>query len=138
MGILDDLIKQAANAAGGSQEHSAMATAVVGMLNSQGPGGLQALVQSFHDKGLGDIAASWVGTGKNLPVTPDQVHSVLGAGTVQQLAQQAGVTPGTATTLLAALLPVIVDRLTPGGQMPQQSSLLAEGLGFLKGKLSSS
>jgi uncharacterized protein YidB (DUF937 family) len=135
MGILDDLVKQAASAAGGSPEHSAMATAVLGMLNSQGSGGLQGLVQSFHDKGLGDIASSWVGTGQNLPVTPDQVHSALGGDAVQRLARQAGVPPGTATALLAAVLPVLVDRLTPGGQMPQ-SSLLAEGMNLLKGKLS--
>jgi uncharacterized protein YidB (DUF937 family) len=134
--MFDDLVQQAAAAAGGSADHTAMAAAVVSMLNSPQAGGLPGVLQSFHNSGLGDIAASWVGSGQNLPVTPAQVHSALGADTVQRLAQQAGVPPGLATALLAAVLPVLVDRLTPGGQMLPPSSLLAEGLGFLKGKLS--
>ncbi|HEV7498436.1 MAG TPA: YidB family protein, partial [Vicinamibacteria bacterium] len=63
MGMFDDLVQQAAAAAGGSADHTAMAAAVVSMLNSPQAGGLPGVLQSFHNSGLGDIAASWVGSG---------------------------------------------------------------------------
>jgi len=135
MGLLDEVVRQAAQAAGGTPQHSAMASAVAGLIGSQGEGGLESLVQSFQAQGLGDIVSSWVSTGANKPVTGDQVHAALGSGTLQQLSQSAGVSPDAAKTLLAAVLPLIVDKLTPQGTLPKQSSLLAAGLGLLKGRL---
>jgi uncharacterized protein YidB (DUF937 family) len=134
MGVLDDLVKQVASDTGGGASHAAMASAVLGMLNSQGSGGLPALVQSFQSQGLGDMVSKWISTGPNPPVSPDQVHAALGAEKVQQLAQQAGVSPDMAKTLLAAVLPILVDKLTPGGTMQSHQSLLGEGLGLLAKK----
>ena len=34
--------------------------------------------RSFQQGGLGDVVDSWVGTGQNLPVSPDQLGGVLG------------------------------------------------------------
>lgn len=87
------------------------------MIHNQ-PGGLQGLVQSFHDKGLGEIASSWVGMGENLPVSADQVHQVLGSERVNDLAIKAGISPDVAGGAIAQLLPGIVDRLTPNGSCP--------------------
>lgn len=130
MGLFDELVKKAAAQAGGSPQHSAMATAVVGMLNSQGAQGLQGLTRAFADKGLGDVVSSWIGTGTNLPVEPDQVQAALGDQKLELLAQQAGVPLDVAKTLIASVLPTVVDQLTPGGTVPAQGAL-GEALGLL-------
>ena len=69
----------------------ALATGVLEMLTSQQTGGLQGLVQSFTQNGLGHIASSWVGTGPNLPVSSDQLQNALGSDALNSLAQKAGI-----------------------------------------------
>jgi uncharacterized protein YidB (DUF937 family) len=65
MGLLDSLENQGlGNVLGGSS--NPLASGLLQMIQNQ-PGGLQGLVQSFHDKGLGGIASSWVGSGANSP-----------------------------------------------------------------------
>lgn len=80
-------------------------------------------MQAFSRNGLGDIANSWVSTGQNLPITPDQIHKVLGAQQVSQFAAQAGLAPDAAGSTLAALLPALVDKLTPDGAVPAGDQL---------------
>ena len=89
-------------------------------------------MQSFHEKGLGGLAASWVGTGQNLPISADQLQHVLGSDQVKQLAAKAGISPDAAGAALTQLLPGLVDRLTPNGQMPQHSNLLEMGMSILQ------
>jgi uncharacterized protein YidB (DUF937 family) len=91
------------------------------------------LIQSFAQKGLGTIVSSWVSTGPNLPVSGDQIQSALGNDTLSSLAQKAGVAPEMASSLLAQLLPGLVDKLTPEGKIPESGNLLEQGLSFLKG-----
>jgi uncharacterized protein YidB (DUF937 family) len=93
-------------------------------------GGLGALLNGFQQAGLGDHVASWVGTGQNMPISADDVSKVLGHDAVAQIAQQAGVSHGDASAGLAALLPQLVDHLTPNGKMPEGGQLEA-GLGEL-------
>ena len=135
MGLLDEITQLAGSGASG--EHSNMAGAVMEMLQSGQGGGLSGLVESFHSKGFGDIVSSWVGTGQNLPVSGQQVQSVLGNEYVQQLAAKAGISPDNAGSVLAGLLPVIVDKLTPNGQLSagSGSGLLDTAMGLFKGKL---
>ncbi|MBT9567935.1 MAG: DUF937 domain-containing protein [Thiobacillus sp.] len=124
------------NAASGNGGSNAMLDAVMQMLAGKGQtGGLAGLVQAFQDKGLGEQVASWIGTGQNLPVAPDQIQSVLGGGQLEHIASQAGVSEQQAAGGLASLLPQIIDKLTPNGQMPQGDDFLAQGMNLLKGKL---
>jgi uncharacterized protein YidB (DUF937 family) len=130
MGILDEMGNKAVSSLlGGSS--SPLATGLLQMINNH-PGGLPGLVQSFHDKGLGEIASSWVGTGQNLPVSGDQIQNVLGSDTVKQLAAKAGISPDIAGGAVAQLLPTLIDKLTPHGQMPEHSSLLETGMSLLQ------
>ena len=101
------------------------------MIHSQ-PGGLSGLLQNFHDKGLGELVTSWVGTGQNLPISADQIEYVLGSEQVQQLAAKLGIRSGVVSSQLAQLLPTVVDKLTPNGEVPHQSSLLETGITLLK------
>ncbi|HYK48902.1 MAG TPA: YidB family protein [Terriglobales bacterium] len=108
-----------------------LAASVMQMINNQ-PGGLSGLVQQFHDKGLGGLVTSWVGTGQNLPISADQLQHVLGSEQVKELAAKAGISPEAASSHLSQLLPMLIDKLTPNGQLPQGSSPLEEGMSMLK------
>ncbi len=123
MGLLDDVAKLAGGAGGGQPDNSALLGSVVQMLGSGDAGGLASLVQGFQKAGLGDIVGSWVGTGANLPVSPDQLQQGLGADRLQQLARAAGLSEGAAASALSGLLPTVVDKLTPGGTLPQAGQL---------------
>jgi uncharacterized protein YidB (DUF937 family) len=122
MGLLDSVIgalgQRAPGAAGGGQAD--MLSVIVGMLgNDAQGGGLASLVQRFQQAGLGDVVASWISTGQNQPVGAGQLEDVLGSDTVASIARQLGLSQGDAAGQLSELLPQVVDRLTPQGQLPQ-------------------
>jgi uncharacterized protein YidB (DUF937 family) len=95
-------------------------------------GGINGLIQAFHDKGLGDLVSSWVGTGANLPASGGEIQQAIGAERIQQFASSAGVSPETASNSLASILPGIIDKLTPNGTAPE-AGLLDQAIGLLKG-----
>jgi uncharacterized protein YidB (DUF937 family) len=129
MGFLDEIASKAVASAGGSS--NPMVAAVLQMIQNQ-PGGISGLLQQFHEKGLGELVNSWVGSGENAQISPDQVQKVLGTEQVQQVAEKAGISPEAASSKLAEYLPMIVDKLTPNGQVPEQGSLLETGMNLLK------
>jgi uncharacterized protein YidB (DUF937 family) len=128
MGLLEELMG-AAGVAGGApvpaldDKHEAMAQAVMGLVAQQGPAGLQSLAQGFDQGGLGNLMASWIGGGPNLPATPAHIQQGLGGDLIAQLAQKVGVSPQVASSLLAVVLPLVINRLTPQGQVPSQGDL---------------
>lgn len=130
MGLLDEMENKAVTSMLGNSSNP-LATSLLQMINNQ-PGGLSGLMQSFHDKGLGGIMASWVGTGQNLPITADQIQHVLGSEQVKELAAKAGISPDLASSSLATMLPSLIDKLTPNGQMPDHSNLIQMGMSVLQ------
>jgi uncharacterized protein YidB (DUF937 family) len=82
-------------------------------------GGLPGLMSQFEQQGLGGVVQSWVGTGPNQPITVDQLHNVLGSATVQQMAAKFGLNPQDLLQKLSQVLPQAVDKMTPGGVVPQ-------------------
>jgi len=130
MTLMDDVMNKAmATIAGGGSDP--MVAGVLEMIQNH-PGGLSGLVQTFHDKGLGELISSWTGTGSNLPISADQIHQVLGSQTVQALAAKAGIPADAAGSSLAQILPSLIDKLTPNGEVPAQSNILQMGLNLLK------
>ncbi len=131
MSFIEDI---ASKEVGSMLGHSSnpLASCVMQMINSQ-PGGLSGLVEQFHAKGLGGLVSSWVGTGQNLPVSADQIQHVLGSEQVEELAAKAGISPEICGSHLAQLLPLIVDQLTPKGQVSPTASVLESGQDVLKG-----
>ena len=129
MSLIDDLGNKAAYSLLGDCSNP-LATGLLHMINNT-PGGLSGMLQSFHDRGLGGLVSSWVGTGQNLPISADQIQHVLGSEQVKELAAKAGISPDIASNALSQLLPTLVDKLTPNGQMPQHSSLLETGMSIL-------
>ena len=130
MGLFD----QVAGALAGSQSGGSgdLLAAIMQLVNDPKHGGLQGLVQSFQQGGLGEIVNSWVSTGQNLPISAEQITSVLGGSSLQDIAAKLGVSPDQAAGSLAEILPQAVDTLTPNGQIPQGGDLLAQGLDMLK------
>ena len=147
MGLLDSVIGALGQGAGGQQNpQGALISAIVGMLAQGGGsgggggglgsalggggaggaagaggglGGLGGLVEQFARHGMGDVAKSWVGTGQNLPISPDQLGQVLGGDTIGKMAGQLGMNQGDLLGQLSHMLPQVVDKLTPQGQIPQ-------------------
>jgi uncharacterized protein YidB (DUF937 family) len=103
------------------------------LLTDNSSGGLGGLAQQFEQQGLGHLMSSWVGQGPNQPVTGAQLQGVLGDQRLQQLAQKIGLPPDAAAGALAAVLPTLVDRMTPNGTLEHQ--LLQDGVSWLEGRL---
>lgn len=93
---------------------------VIGMLGNNGQGGgLAGLVEQFQAAGLGEQVNSWVGTGQNLPLSPEQLQGALGSDQMSQMAEKMGLSTGDLGAQLSQMLPQMVDKLTPGGQIPE-------------------
>lgn len=130
MGLLDSVV--GALAGGQSGGDNPLLNIVMQLINNPQAGGLGGLVQSFQQGGLGEIVNSWVSSGQNLPISAEQIQAVLGGGKLQDIAAQLGVSPAQASGSLADLLPQVVDKLTPNGQLPEGGDLLAQGMDLLK------
>lgn len=146
MGILDGLVKDAlggilggssapgSSAGQGGTGQSPLIAIVLQLIQSQG--GLPAILAKLKNAGLGKQADSWVSTGDNTPVSPEQLTQALGPETMAQLSTQAGVDQNTVATQLSQLLPSLVDKLTPDGNVPDNhQDLLSQGLSSLSGYL---
>ena len=90
-----------------------MASLVNGVIEKHGD--MQGLVNQFEQQGLGATIKSWVGSGENHAITPDQVHQAVGAETIKDLATKAGVSATELANKLALVLPQPVDKTTPNG-----------------------
>ena len=91
---------------------------VAALLANRDGGGLGGLIDQFTRGGLGDVIRSWVGTGQNLPISPDQLSQVFGRHELDALSQQTGLPQGDLLSQLTQILPQMVDRSTPDGQVP--------------------
>lgn len=95
--------------------------ALLSALGKQGGNGnnpLGGLLDTLARSGLAEQKDSWVGTGANQSVTGAQIEQALPDETLQQVAQEAGVSSDKAADELAQVLPQAVDKLTPNGQVP--------------------
>ena len=94
-----------------------MATVVNGLIQQHG--GVQGIVNQLEQQGLGATVRSWVGTGANQAITPDQIHQAFGSDTVKALAAKVGLSPDVLAAKLSQVLPQAIDHLTPGGAVPK-------------------
>lgn len=94
-----------------------MATVVNGLIEKHG--GIQGIVAQLEQQGLGGTVRSWVGTGANQAITPDQIHQVFGSDVVKELAAKVGLSPDVLAAKLSQVLPTAIDKLTPTGAVPK-------------------
>ena len=124
MGILDEMGKGLlGKVLGGGSSQNPLMNIVLGLMTNPQTGGLQGLIQTFKEKGLGDAVSSWISTGENQPVSGGQIQQALGGNFIQQIAEQLGSSKSEVSGSLANLLPQIIDRLTPNGSLPESDQL---------------
>jgi uncharacterized protein YidB (DUF937 family) len=138
MGLFDSVVGSVLNNMGGGNgaQSGDIMQMIMGLLQQNG--GLAGLVEMFNKSGLSQQAASWVGSGDNLPISADQISSALGSGPLADLANKFGIDPQQLSGSLAQYLPDVVNQLTPQGRLPDNASdtdALGQGLNALAGKL---
>jgi uncharacterized protein YidB (DUF937 family) len=114
MGLLDT-ITNAANSLG--KQGGVNQGLLNGIAELMGGTGLRGFMDSFKESGLEDVVNSWISTGKNKPISADQIKNALGSDKLEELAQKAGIPADQTSKLLKELLPDIIDKLTPNGMV---------------------
>jgi uncharacterized protein YidB (DUF937 family) len=86
-------------------------------------GGLGGLLDQFRQSGYGDHVDSWVGTGQNRRLAPDELSQALGPDTLDELEQQTGLPRQQLLSELSQELPDAVDQFTPDGRLPAEQEV---------------
>jgi len=141
MGLLDSLLGSVLG--GGGAGMSGAATGGVGRAQQsplmmmalqllQQNGGIQGVLAKFQQAGYADHAQSWVSAGQNMPISADILSKILGQGQLGAIAQSHGMDSGAAAGGLAAMLPHVIDQLTPHGAVPaDEGDLVSKALAIL-------
>ena len=120
-----EMLKNAS--AGGGAQSGQLGGGVGGLLAGLGGnmssntllgGGLGSLIDAFRQNGHAETADSWVSTGPNKPVQPDQIKQAIGPGVLSDLAQKTGLSEDEILSRLSKNLPDAVDKYTPDGRVP--------------------
>jgi len=124
MGMLDGILGSLLGGAGsgmqgGMQAQNPLLQVALQILQQNG--GIEGVLDKFRQGGYGDQAASWQGTGQNIPISGAALQEVLGSGAIGQIAQQLGLSHGETAGGLAQMLPHVIDRMTPQGDVPANS-----------------
>ena len=96
---------------------SLLGGAAAGTLVSSGLGNL---IRQFQEGGYGRAAQSWVGTGQNEEIAPNDLANALGADTLDALTRQTGMKRADLLSGLSQHLPELVNQLTPNGRLPTE------------------
>jgi uncharacterized protein YidB (DUF937 family) len=132
MGLLDGLLGNLVGSyLGGTQERNPFGSGSqtqggnvllqIALMMLQQNGGLEGVLGKFRQGGLAQQADSWVGTGQNMEVSGDQLQQVFGPSTMGDLASKLGMPAGQTGSVMAQLLPELINQLTPQGQVTENS-----------------
>ena len=83
-------------------------------------GGLGDLIERFKQSGHGQVADSWVNTGPNQALAPQQLEQAIGPDVLNTLSQQTGLSREELLSRLTRELPDAVDKFTPKGRLPTE------------------
>ena len=83
-------------------------------------GGLRDLVERFRQNGQGHVADSWVNTGPNQPLRPDEIERAIGPDVLDTLSRHTGLSREELLSRLTRDLPSAVDKFTPEGRLPTE------------------
>jgi uncharacterized protein YidB (DUF937 family) len=132
MGLLDGLLgglmgggsqdpRQQGGTMGGMGGMGTAAIVAIVLQLLQRNGGIGGLLSRMQQSGAGAQGQSWVGTGQNMPISPDMLSQIFGQGQIEDIARQLGVSHDEAATSVAQALPHVVDQMTPTGSIPADS-----------------
>ena len=136
MGLLDALAREFLPKllGAGGRGQSLLVDIITSLLTNPQAGGLRGMVESFKSQGMEDTINSWIGTGKNMPISPAEILKALGSDRLRGFSEKANVSQQEISGGLASLLPEIIDKLTPQGRIPD-NRLLEEELQEMKKKI---
>ena len=103
---------------GGGSGVAKMALLTLAFQLLQRSGDITGLIEKLKNAGLGRQGDSWVGTGRNMALSPDQLRDVFGPDALDQLASRFGMSQDEATQNLSEVLPELVNQMTPDGSIP--------------------
>ena len=126
MGLLDGILGRTLGGAAGDAGAPMNPLLQIALQLLQQNGGVSGVLDKFRQGGYADQADSWQSTGQNLPISGSALQEVLGSGTIGQIAAQLGLSHGEAAGSLAQMLPQIVDKLTPNGEVPDNHNDMVE------------
>jgi uncharacterized protein YidB (DUF937 family) len=86
-------------------------------------GGLGDLLKQFQQSGQEEVAKSWVGTGPNQAINPDEMARVLHPDQIKTLMAQSGLSRDELLTGLSEYLPEVVNQMTPDGRLPTEQEM---------------
>ena len=86
-------------------------------------GGLGAILGQLQQAGFGEQADSWVGRGANKPIPLDAMTQIFGRDGIEEISRRAGLSEADTAAGLSRLLPEVVDRVTPEGNVPDFDAL---------------
>ncbi|MRJ02566.1 MAG: DUF937 domain-containing protein [Epsilonproteobacteria bacterium] len=114
--------------------------AIVGALSSilgsnENDGGIDlgSLVRQAQESGLIDVVMSWIGSGENAPIEPENVTNLVPEEKVREFAEQLGISEESARKALADALPKVVDEAT--NEEPSLAEQVFEQIGGVEGAI---
>ena len=137
MGILDSILNEVTNASSkGSSNDSISNIAKVlkssnNSSNERSGTALDLIMQGMKNQGLQDKLSSWIGTGSNESISENEITNVLGEEMIGKLSKETNLDNEELVKQLTAILPVVVDKLTPEGQL-EEGGILSKGINLLK------
>ena len=129
--MFDLIIKEVASRFGLGDKAGPLVQMLVAYMTNKDTGGLAGFINMFKNKGLGDIASSWLGGNASAQaISGTQIENVLGGkgGFLEAALSKTGLSSSVATSALGYLVPAVLGKLTPGGSIP--TSLSQDILGF--------
>ena len=125
-GGLGDILKGGLGNMGGNM--GGLGGSLGGLLTGGAAGGvlsqgLNDVLKQLEQNGHGDVAKSWVGTGANKQISPEDLGKALGDDTTTSLAEQAGLSKVELLQGMSQQLPHLVDQLTPDGRVPNEHEM---------------
>jgi outer membrane protein OmpA-like peptidoglycan-associated protein/uncharacterized protein YidB (DUF937 family) len=138
--MLDSLIGEVGSRLGLGDQARPLVQMLLGRIADPASGGVSGFLDRFRSAGLGDMVTSWLGSGSATPIVPstEQVQAALGDGGsfLSKAASSLGLPHEKVGMAVAALIPMLISRLTSGGSVPsvlppEFASLAREGQSLL-------
>jgi len=115
MGLLDKIVEAAHSIAGEMLNQNT----IEGFKQLITGEGIEGLMKKFKSLGMDEVLSSWIGTGKNLPISKDQILKVFGEDKIKEFSEKTGVTMDKSQDIIKDMLPGIIDKISPNGKIEE-------------------
>jgi uncharacterized protein YidB (DUF937 family) len=123
MALFDSIVTEAQEKFGIGDEANKLLSVLLAMISDENNGGFRGFLGSFQETGLGDLASSWINSSANMAISDEQTESVFSEQTLKEMSEETGIDYKTTTSATAFMIPHIIDKLTPNGEIPNERGL---------------